>query len=1268
MARFPRPRTSTLAFVFAFALASTPPIVAAGAAGPEVRGRILDAGGGPAPSARVELQRIEESYPAARRVLTGGVEPPSIATTTVDAAGRYRLEAPEAGLYRLVVRADGHLPMRREPLLLVSEVELPPVTLLADAGLELRLVGAGGGPAVGGWVSLRDADAELWSGALRAGWRPHLRLARADLDGRLRLPRAAGEAVVVHAFAPDAAETAVPAADLAGGVLHLAPAVHHRLRVVDSAGRPAAGVLASSGPRLWPVAVTEDAGRVTVPGSADAATDLLLLAASGERRRLSLEPESAGAERVVELREELPVDGRVVSARSGEPVPGAVVWPRSEPGKLVRADARGRFRMAVWPAPSAEPSEELHAGAAGHLPATLRVGLGGDPVELALRPVLRGVGWLVDPQDRPIAGGGVAVTRGANHLDAAELDFDHPRAVRTDATGRYTLDQLPAEPFDLHARAAGFAPVTLRGLEPPADATELDLGTLVLVPGSTVLGRVVDPEGRPLPGAEIHALPAGDHRRRADDRPDRDPAATADADGAFAVADLTAGRRVDLRAHLPGYAAVWVEDVEPPAADVRFELEPTARVAGTVVDEAGEPLAGAEVTVRSQPSVPGSGGRLKVGAPVERSARSGPDGTFEVVDVPPGEAAVQATADGFVPGRPEEVEVPAGGVVEDLRLALERGGILEGVVTDAGGEPVAGALVTDGDVVARGDREGHYRLAGVPPGPAEIRAFHPDHLPARAEVDVEAGVQSLDLAMRAGVEVRGRVVDGDGRVVADAAVELSGHRRGEPLEVRATSAADGSFRLAPVAEGDYHLSAHLEGWSPAEPRRLSVGADPIDGLVLELGRGVTIRGRVLGLDFDQLSRVRVTASGASRTAGRTVDGELRYDGEYAVHALGAGDWLLRATLDDGRRQARRRITVDPGVPIGRVDLELTGGLVLTGRVRHGGEPLGGARLSLAGVDVDQERATITRHDGAFRLEDLDPGTYRLGIADPRRFLVHNRSLTLHADRDLEIDLEAGSVDGLVTSTVDGRPIAGALIVLERLLDAPEVTEFIVTGDTGDDGRFDLPRVPAGAYRLTARKDGFAQGEREVTVTDGTRTAGVHLELDPTHGLALDVRLATGGLPETVHLAVLDDAGHPRLAESRGVDDRGRAYFRTVPAGSWRLQVAAPGAAVVETRATVPGEPTAVVLPPAGRLRLRIPALEDSRRTATVHLTTADGRPFRTLELGGRPRESWPAVAGRAEIDGLPAGAWTVHVQDPAGAVWQTTVTTPGSGVVEVMVE
>jgi len=44
------------------------------------------------------------------------------------------------------------------------------------------------------------------------------------------------------------------------------------------------------------------------------------------------------------------------------------------------------------------------------------------------------------------------------------------------------------------------------------------------------------------------------------------------------------------------------------------------------------------------------------------------------------------------------------------------------------------------------------------------------------------------------------------------------------------------------------------------------------------------------------------------------------------------------------------------------------------------------------------------------------------------------------------------------------------------------------------------------------------------------------------------------------------------------------------------------------------------------------------------------------------------VAGRAEIDGLPAGAWTVHVQDPAGAVWQTTVTTPGSGVVEVVVE
>jgi len=72
----------------------------------------------------------------------------------------------------------------------------------------------------------------------------------------------------------------------------------------------------------------------------------------------------------------------------------------------------------------------------------------------------------------------------------------------------------------------------------------------------------------------------------------------------------------------------------------------------------------------------------------------------------------------------------------------------------------------------------------------------------------------------------------------------------------------------------------------------------------------------------------------------------------------------------------------------------------------------------------------------------------------------------------------GSVEGVVT-TADGRAVAGARV---GLVGMPELSS---TSDV--DGRYRLPNLPAGTYRLRAELQGFGRGERPVAVRAGATT-------------------------------------------------------------------------------------------------------------------------------------------------------------------------------------
>jgi len=956
------------------------------------------------------------------------------------------------------------------------------------------------------------------------------------------------------------------------------------------------------------------------------------------------------------------------------PDPGAEAGPAGAPVDLAigrgSTDAAGRFELRRL-LPSA--FYELRVGKPGYLPANSKViaplpAQDAQPLRMVLSPARSARGRVTDSHGQPVTGAEVRLTpaplpgeRPRRPKRAEPAAEDNPFAARTDSRGQFVIAQAPAARVDLGARQHGYAPSVLRGIRIAPGPGAADLGTVVLRPGARIAGRVIDRAGKPVADAGVHLVESLD---RLDDRSARldgeAPDAVTGADGRFVLEDLASDLPLNLLVRASGHLPASVRNVRAPLPKpLTVRLDAAALLRGWVVSSDGEPVAGASINFLWEASVPGRPD-WKVGGPVERATASGRDGRFELRDLPIGTATLTATAQGYVAVEGFEVPVPWANPDRELTLTLERGTVLSGRVTTTAGDPVSGAQVSVAAASAVSDDEGAYSAEGAPLGPAAVFVFHPDYKPFRQEMVLEPGANHLDVIFEAGVEVAGRVVDERRAPVAGARVALRSLALRERQEYQGRTGIDGAFRISPVSRGHYRLYAESEGYSPAEAREnLEVADESLDGIEVVLEAGGAIVGQVVGLKPEELAQVEVEAhSEDSGSVSAVIDAE----GRYEVRHLRPGDYLVRASLAAGQRQAQARASLTPREREVRRDLEFARRLTLSGQVLYEEEPLPDAQVSIRGHGLAVERSVTTDYEGSFRFEDLEPDTYWLGLSHTREALVHNETVELPGDRDMVIRLQPAAVSGVVRDAESGRPVGGAYVMLRHA--APD---FLVADAAKQDGDFRLSRVPPGTYRMTVRAESYSPAEREISVAAGQDLAGLEVALAPASGLDLAVRLASGGIPHLVHVRVLDGRGAPVVAESLRPESSGAARLSTVPAGSWSLVLSASGGATVVVPVEVPGEPLKVTLPAAGRLRVRVQALASSDMRATLSLSSGDQR-FWTLGPGGNVQEQWPLVGGTAVVESVPAGLWQVRVEAPDGRVWTGTAASSGQNDLEVMLE
>lgn len=726
-------------------------------------------------------------------------------------------------------------------------------------------------------------------------------------------------------------------------------------------------------------------------------------------------------------------------------------------------------------------------------------------------------------------------------LPAALVVTHNGEVGRTDPTGRVEVQATGEAVAAVAGRLNGVA----RGAREPVSVT--------LAPAAGVVARVVDEVGKPRVGVRVVAEGSSASRRW--ECRNRPLWARTDGAGRAQLRRLDASCDWTLLVHHPGLVPVAapVPALGSGAAPVVELVVPRGAIGVVAVtDEAGTPIAGAEVTVTPIRAGESTNARSATDPPPSETTTD-LDGVARVAGLGVGSYSLEVGAAGFAP-----LVVP-GVAVEATDEQVDFGTVVLGPeafvvveVVDTEGQPIPRArgwagtdrqlwerFAGDGDNPPDPDgvsgSDGLLRLGGLSPASRSHVVVDAEGFSRESTVAV-AGADPVRITLTPAVRVAGRVIDEGGAPVAGAAVSLSLTSRNEGLplgrvHLKALSADDGSFAFE-VAGSSAHLTAGLAGYQRAghELRELAP-AVVLEAIELRLLPDAMVEGVVRGPD----GGVPLGAAVSQISSGRRTGVSVRADGGYRIEGLTPGNALLEATAE-GLAPQRREVELEVGA--NTVDFTLSRGATIRGTVTADGAPLAGATVSLGGRNAGFGERGTTDAAGRFELASLRGGEHTL-LAQARGF-AQGESVRVEVaeggEAEVTIDLESGvrltgSIHGLDLAAL-GRCRVGASLSRGAWVDG--VVDF--------EGRYVIEGLTPGTWTVAASADGrSSRGEVEVT------TVGATLDLEFPRGVAVAGKVVVNGEP---------GAG---FQVSIGPRSGGVVVFATTDAnGSFRLEGVASG--------------------------------------------------------------------------------------------------------------
>jgi RNA polymerase sigma-70 factor (ECF subfamily) len=660
-----------------------------------------------------------------------------------------------------------------------------------------------------------------------------------------------------------------------------------------------------------------------------------------------------------------------------------------------------------------------------------------------------------------------------------------------------------------------------------------------------------------------------------------------------------------------------------------FDDDPkgSLRIEGQVIDEKDQGVAGAQVAIDSNP-------------PVVVTTEQG--GTFVFEGLIPRDYRLEATGgDGYAgPARLRLTDK-----VEPVTLRMKKGGTVEVTVTD-GTNPITGAEIELRSILlwtARSDAKGVAVLRGVGSVWAPLHVAAAGFAPAAQMVSWSGDPsqpKQVSIVLERGAGISGRVIDGEGKPVAEARVVATS--ASEPFPVvdprrdGVVTGADGTFQIPSVSSGTWRLTASHAAHGPATSAPITVdGVRAKTNIELELGAGGIVKGKVVDTNGKPVAsaEVRVVVRGelSWRARRQALTGA---DGTFVVTALPLRTMDVVASHESGASAIAGADLFEKKEVEVTLTLDVRG--VIAGIVvDKAGQPVGDAQVIAtpvwSGNTTDQQawnvrgiQETVTDQGGAFQLTGMPDGEYKVRAGRPG---ASEELMSLATP----VTAKPGGAKLRLVLAGDGRVVGKV-----ALPDGKSPGRFFIRiGDYGmpfgaADGAFTLP-VAAGKHTISISGPGFLEKRQpDVTVTEGKDTDLGTISVTPGRSISGRVLDATGApvAKATVAAGAMLTGGGKELyiaSESPGAKDT-----ETDKDGRFILEGFNNGPITVVAGKAEAGRSASIRVPPGPN-------------SATLDLLLA---PTTSLD-------------GKVVRDGKPVGD-VVIIANPIGAVGSNFFTTTGA--------
>ena len=551
--------------------------------------------------------------------------------------------------------------------------------------------------------------------------------------------------------------------------------------------------------------------------------------------------------------------GTVVRQDTQAPIAGAAVFLAGVPGAFARTDETGAYRIETVPTGTQTVRVVAPGFATALAPDVVIVG-GAETtrnVSLAAGATVTGVvtvGGGAGEGGTAVAGATVELTDGTQVLMSAQ----------SDATGRYTLGDLPAGAFTLQAfndlRGAASAPVVV------VLATQT-VANLELVPTKTISGAIR------YTGGTL----AGQVGMRVQGVAGTPEFTVTNSDGRFVLNGLPAGDYVWSLADGGRRTPLTVAADGTTATSLDLALD-AGEIAGRVFAADGTtPLATMVQLVRD--------GR------VVSSTASNAAGDYRFALVAPGTYEVHAIGleqyftpvTGVVVAAGSGTTAPAligGFATLDLTVRLGSSGAPPSGFAIAFLDPVGGPHGTTTQLLGRIDASGATRFTSLAPGAYRVHAIGIGVASEQTIIEVAVGANQASLTLEPSGYVGGRITAPGGLGVEG--LDVIVHRAGDiQRQWTGQTNRDGDYAIGGLLPGDYVIQV--------ADRRTASDTAP---LLMPAGQALSIAAG------DDLVRNIALLASAQSISGRlaATDGSFPFRADISVHNA-AGIEVLRRRLD-----------------------------------------------------------------------------------------------------------------------------------------------------------------------------------------------------------------------------------------------------------------------------------------------------------------------------------------------------------------------------------